>query len=144
MVVVVVPGGTVTISGVCAVSAVVPRHSITVVPDSVQLVWRDEVSDGNDDDYVPAGAAIGLAASVLGRLGDSPSSSEDSAWLRSLLPGSPKGPAPPLGRRGAVCGACREEFDRAAAFRAGTPAAGGQVDELGAARQRSALCRAAV
>ncbi|MEU7643343.1 hypothetical protein [Streptomyces huasconensis] len=50
----------------------------------------------------------------------------------------------PLGRRGAVCGACREELDRAAAFLSGTSAIEDQVDDLDTARRGRALCRAAV
>ncbi|MEU5902175.1 hypothetical protein [Streptomyces venezuelae] len=80
--------------------------------------------------------------------------------LKNQMPAKPQPKAPPapdtrdrcevcaapfpLGRRGTVCGACREELDRAAAFLSGTPAIEDQTDDLDTARRGRALCRAAV
>ncbi|MFF4701086.1 hypothetical protein [Streptomyces chattanoogensis] len=80
--------------------------------------------------------------------------------LRNQMPAKPMPKAPPApdtrdrcdvcrapfpqGRRGDLCGACREELDRAAAFLSGTSANEDQADDLDTARRGRALCRAAI
>ncbi|MFF3692020.1 hypothetical protein [Streptomyces sp. NPDC002221] len=80
--------------------------------------------------------------------------------LRNQMPAKPTPKAPPApdtrdrcdvcrapfpqGRRGDLCGACREELDRAAAFLSGTTAIEDQADDLDTARRGRALCRAAI
>ncbi|MGW2865728.1 hypothetical protein [Streptomyces sp. NPDC001205] len=80
--------------------------------------------------------------------------------LRNQMPAKPTPKAPPApdtrdrcdvcrapfpqGRRGDLCGACREELDRAAALLSGATAIEDQADDLDTARRGRALCRAAI
>lgn len=107
-------------------------------------------------------SAMKIVASLTTRLPEQVDSAAAlvSYRLRNQMPARPK-PKPqaapdtrdrcevcrapfPLGRRGTVCGACRAELDRAAAFLASAPATEHQADELDTARRGRALCRAAV